>query len=295
MVVYSIRIFLHARDTTASNVELSHGLFQHGDNSKSFHIFILFKPLMMKKFLPIIFFMLFGSIYSQVSTDTIKKNKFNFKNDNYLDLSVGLGDNVVVNSFQWDKLFAIAQNRIKIGFGLRINMANYWNKSFYTAPPQRVNNTLDTLTLDHQTIYFMNLHFVCDVVLLKWWDVGMNIDLVGASWGPTGEASYYSASNGYIGTRETVSPETLNLMLFGHNDHGNLNSQFYVRFWPSANVSIKAGMGLSTFITHTTNPLANGNTRFNAGSYTGFLSLGWTFGRSDWRPVSSWKKRNPGF
>jgi hypothetical protein len=243
----------------------------------------------MKRILPLLLmtFVLTGNLFSQTKTDSTSKKKFRFKNDNYLDASIGLGENVVVNSFQWDKLFAVAQNRIKIGFGLRMNIANYWNKSFYTAPPQRVNNTFDTLTIDHQTIYFLNLHFVFDVALLKWWDVGMNIDLVGASWGPTGEASYYSTANGYNGTRETVSPETLNLMLFGHNDYGNLNSQFYLRFWPSSNVCIKAGMGLTTFITHTNNNLVNGNNRFNAGSYTGFLSLGWTFGRSEWKPIGS--------
>lgn len=255
----------------------------------------------MKKLLPLFIsvFIIVANLHSQKNTDTIIPKKFRFKNDNYLDLSMGLGENVVVNSFQWDKLFSVARNRIKIGFGLRMNVVNYWNKSFYTAPPQRVNDSFDTLTLDHQTFYFLNLHFAMDIALLKWWDVGMNIDLVGASWGPTGEASYFSTANGYSGTRETVYPETLNLMLFGHNDHGNLNSQFYLRFWPSSNVCIKAGMGLTTFITHTNNSLTNGNTRFNAGSYTGFLSLGWTFGRSELSGSGGGNLRNkdktPGF
>ncbi len=236
----------------------------------------------MKKCYLLLFFafMSIQLIFPATDVDSTKKGAKVWKENHYLDLSIGLGDNVLVTSCQWDKLFAVARDRIKFGFGVRMNVANYWNKSFFTAPPQRVNNMLDTLTMDHQTVYFCNLQFILDLTIFRWMDAGMNIDLVGASWGPKAEGSYYSYSTGNNGSRQNVSPETLNLMLFGHNDFGNLNSQFYLRFWPSDNVCIKAGMSLSTFISHTDNILTNGNTRFNAGSYMGFISLGWTPGRS---------------
>ena len=230
------------------------------------------------------FIILFGFLNSGFSMndgDSIKKGAILWKENHYIDLSMDLGESVVYNSLQWDKLFAIARNRIKIGFGARFNVGNYWNKSFYTAPPQRIGGAFDTLTIQHQIVYSLNLQFVFDVPLLKWWDVGMNIDLVGVSWGPTAPASYYSYATGNNGSTQNVSPENFNLMLFGHNDFGNLNSQFYMRFWPSNNVCIKAGMGLATFISHTDVALNNGNNRFNAGSYMGFISLGWTPGRNE--------------
>jgi len=234
----------------------------------------------------LIFFIFLGTfavVQAQSPIDTTKKKTSIWATDHYIDLSAGLGDRTVAASAQWDKLFGIAKNRIKLGFGVRMNVANLWDKSYFTAPPQRNTGIFDTLVVDHQTLYYCNLTFILDVSLLKWWDVGMNIDIVGASWGPASEATYYSHNAGYNKTRETVTPETLNLMLFGHNDFGNLNSQFYMRFWPSSNVYIKAGMSLNTFISHTGNTLNNGNTRFNSGCYMGFLSLGWTPKRSEWK------------
>jgi len=188
----------------------------------------------MKKILPVFLFIFsaFSALYSQTNTDTTTKKKFSFKKDHYLDLSVGLGENVVINSFQWDKLFPIAlKKRIKIGFGARMNIMNYWNKNFFTAPPQQKPGTsFDTLRIAHQTTFFLNLQFLAEIALLKWWDIGMNIDAVGFSWGPVTPASYYSNSFGHNGTTQNTSPENLNLMLFGKNDFGNLNSQFYLSF-----------------------------------------------------------------
>lgn len=223
--------------------------------------------------------------------DSTKKCVRAWKENHHIDLSTAIGDEVLVSSLQWDKLFPIAlKKRIKVGFGVRMNVANYWDKSFFTAPPQRVNNTFDTLVMAHQTVYFFNLQFLAEVALLKWWDVGMNIDLVGVSWGARTPAVYYSKSAGFNGTQETVLPENLNLMLFGNNDFGNLNSQFYFRFWPSDKVFIKAGMSLATFTSLSDNPLNNGNSRFHAGSYMGFISLGWTPGRNSWVPCKTKSK-----
>ena len=222
--------------------------------------------------------------FSILDGDSTKKSSVIWKENHYVDLSIGLGDKVVLASLQWDKLFPIAlRKRIKIGFGTRMNVVNYWNKDFFTAPPQRIAGAgFDTLSMLHQTAYFFNLQFLAEVALMKWWDIGMNIDLVGASWGPKAEGLYYSYATGDSATSQNASAENLNLMLFGHNDFGNLNSQFYMRFWPSNNVCVKAGMSLATLTNITDIPLNNGNTRFNAGSYMGFLSLCWTPGRNKW-------------
>lgn len=249
---------------------------------------------MRTSLLILIAFTFSGIIHAYSDGDSTKKPNNWLTKNHYLDLSIGIGENVIVNSFQWDKFFPILKNRVKIGFGLRMNVANYNDKPFYTAPPQQgPTNIRDTLNTLRQTVYYFNLQFAFDVMLLKWWDAGMNIDLVGASWGPTAEGRYYSAAFGSNGTTQEVQPETLNLMLFGRNDFGYLNSQFFLRFWPADNVYIKAGMGLTTMHSHTTVPLNNGNTRFSAGSYMGFVSLGWTFGRSEWIPLNGTTTINP--
>lgn len=242
----------------------------------------------MKKFLFLfIFCMVTSRCFSISDGDSTKIKSPIFRENHYLDVSIGLGEKTTLTSIQWDKFFGIARNRIKIGFGVRMNVANFWNQQYYTAPPQRLNGAFDTLSVAHQAVYFLNLQFVFDVPLLKWWDVGMNIDLVGASWGPKADGAYYSNATGHNGSTQNVSPETLNLMLFGHNDFGNLNSQFYMRFWPADNVFIKAGMGLATFTNQTDAALNNGFNRFGTGSYLGFVSLGWTPGRNEWESIGS--------
>lgn len=246
---------------------------------------------MLKKIPHILFLLVCLKIipaYANWNGDTTKKCIRVWRENHHIDLSTAIGEGVLVSSLQWDKLFPIAlKKRIKIGFGTRMNIANYWDKSFYTAPPQRINNSFDTLTMAHQTVFFFNLQFLAEVALLKWWDVGMNIDLVGISWGARTIGNYYSTASGYSGTSQTALPENLNLMLFGNNDFGNLNSQFYFRFWPSDKVFVKAGMSLATFTILTDAALNNGNSRFHAGSYMGFVSLGWTPGRNSWIPCKS--------
>jgi hypothetical protein len=259
---------------------------------------ILYFGSMRTPLLILVAFAFNSVVYAYQDGDSTKKSKDWLTKNHYLDLSIGIGENVIINSFQWDKFFPILRNRVKIGFGFRMNMANYHDKPFYTAPPQQgPTHIRDTLHISRQTVYYFNLQFAFDIALLKWWDAGMNIDLVGASWGPTAEGKYYSSTFGSNGDIKDLESETFNAMLFGHNDFGNLNSQFFLRFWPSDNVYIKTGMGLSTFISHTTLPLNNGNTRFSAGSYTGFVSLGWTFGRSEWVPIGNGRPRlgTPGF
>ncbi len=246
----------------------------------------------MKKFylISLIVFISYGSAFAFTDGDSTKKCVRAWKENHYMDVSMALGENVLLNSIQWDKLFPIAlKKRIKLGFGARMNVMNYWNKDFFTAPAQKVDVAgFDTLRMQHQTAYFLNLQFLAEVSLLKWWDIGMNIDLVGVSWGPSTSSLYYSYATGDSASAQNASPENLNLMLFGKNDFGNLNSQFYFRFWPSSNVSIKAGMSLATLTNLSENPLNNGNSRFHAGSYMGFLSLCWTPGRNEW--VSCKKK-----
>lgn len=232
--------------------------------------------------------------FSYSDGDSTNKCLKAWRENHHIDLSIGIGESVVLNALQWDKLFPIAlKKRIKIGFGARLSVINYWNKDFFTGPPQQKPGTsFDTLRSQHQTTYFFNLQFLAEVALLKWWDVGMNIDLVGVSWGPVTPALYYSNSSGNDGSIQNTQPENLNLMLFGKNDFGNLNSQFYMRIWPSKDVSLKFGMSLATLTNLTEMPLSDGNSRFHGGSYMGFVSLGWTPGRNEWIKVGNKHKPN---
>lgn len=244
----------------------------------------------MKKGLLFLFILIGGltRVHATADGDSTKKCVQIWKENHMVDLSLTVGNNIMISSLQWDKLFALGftKKRLKVGFGARMNISNFWDYSMFTGKPQRTApGIFDTLVMKHQTTYFLNLQFIAEVALLKWWDIGMNIDLVGVSWGPKAEGSYYSHASGDSASLQLAQPENLNLMLFGNNDFGSLNSQFYMRFWPAKNLCIKGGMSLAVFTSLTENGLNNGNNRFHNGSYMGFISLAWTPGRNAWVPV----------
>jgi|GEM_PF-4184980 len=221
----------------------------------------------------------------EIPKDTVAPVKGKaWKENHYLDISMAGGENIFITSVQWDKLFGIAwKKRVKIGFGVRVNMANTWAKDFrtpfYNRPDQ---NTFDTLRMDQQTTFFVNLTFLAEISLFKWMDAGLCEDIVGVSFGERGEGSLYGESVPFGGIRQSTHPALFNAFLFGQNDRGSLNSQFYLRFWPTNDFFIKGGFGIS-HITQSTDADVSANGReFRAADYLGFISLGWTPGRNEW-------------
>jgi len=216
------------------------------------------------------------------TSDTLKLKPW--KENHYVDMSLSLGQKIFTSSVAWHKMFNIAwKKRVHLGAGLRFNMANVIDRTFVTAFPARpVAGSYDSLFLDDHTIYSMNLTFNADISFTRWFDVGMNIDVVGLSWGETSDALYHSATFNPAVSIEQARPELLNVFLFGRNDRGSLNSQFYFRFWPGENFFVKAGFSIYHIIENTSHLLNYSNNRFFTDAHMGFLSLGWTPLRTAW-------------
>jgi hypothetical protein len=216
------------------------------------------------------------------TSDTLKSKPW--KENHYVDMSLSLGQKIFTGSVAWHKMFNIAwKKRIRLGAGLRFNMANVIDRTFVTAFPARPEGgSYDSLFLDDHTIYSLNLTFNADISFTRWLDAGMNIDVVGVSFGETSDASYQSATFSPSASTEQANPELLNVFLFGRNDRGSLNSQFYLRFWPGENFFVKAGFSIYHIIENTSNTLNFSNNRFFTDANMGFVSLGWTPLRTAW-------------
>lgn len=221
-------------------------------------------------------------VYAESTNDSLKAKPW--KENHYVDMSLGLGSKIFTGSVAWHKMFNIAwKKRIRLGAGLRANMANVTKRMYVTAFPNRPDaGTYDSLFLDDHTIYSINLTFHADVSLAQWIDVGLNLDVVGVSFGETTDASYRSATFLPAISTEQTKPELLNVFAFGNNNRGTSNTQFYLRFWPGENFFVKAGYSLYHITENTENTLNFSNNRFVTSSHMGFVSLGWTPFRTDW-------------
>lgn len=216
------------------------------------------------------------------TSDSLKSKPW--KENHYVDMSLGIGKKIFTGSVAWSKMFNIAwKKRIRLGGGLRFNMANVTDRTYLTAFPARPDGgTFDSLYLDDHTVYSLNLTLNADVSFTHWLDAGLNIDVVGVSLGESTNASYRSASFSPAASAEQAKPELLNVFAFGNNNRGTLNTQFYLRFWPEENCYVKAGFSLYHLTENTVNTLNYSNNRFNTYSYMGFVSLGWTPLRTTW-------------
>lgn len=221
-------------------------------------------------------------IYAENINDSLMAKPWN--ENHYVDMSLGMGSNLFTGSVAWHKMFNIAwKKRIRLGVGLRANMANVTQRMYVTAFPNRPDaGTYDSLFLDDHTIYSLNLTFHADVSLTQWLDVGLNLDVVGVSFGETTDASYRSATFLPATSTEQTMPELLNVFAFGNNNLGTTNTQFYLRFWPGKDFFVKAGYSLYYITENTENNLNFSNNRFITSSHMGFVSLGWTPLRTVW-------------
>lgn len=215
--------------------------------------------------------------------DSTKKKCQVWNENHYLDMSLSGGQGLFNSSLQWDKLFAIAwKKRIKIGFGVRVNMTNSWDTDYHTVFYNRpAGGDFDTVTVAHQTTFSANLMFVADISLLKWLDAGLNIDLVGVSWGEKTSGTYHANGNS-ITVDESIRPSAFNAFLFGRNDRGTTNSQFYLRLWPSNDFFIKGGFSLMHVSQLSNVSFSNYGEQYISAHNMGFVSFGWTPGRNAW-------------
>jgi hypothetical protein len=103
--------------------------------------------------------------------------------------------------------------------------------------------------------------------------VGFNIDAIGVGFGSSTKGTFItSESKSYAGPQD-ASPTSLNVLLVGNNDIGQLKSEFYLDYLISQKLGLRAGADL-TFSEYTTkSKLAQNNDRFRYKAGLIFLGL----------------------
>lgn len=146
------------------------------------------------------------------------------------------------------------RKKFELGAGLRWTLYYGEKKEFVTAGPASLTRTftipflivfagqkienIDTLTVQRPLVNMLNLSFNMGYHFTPRWYGGVNIDVVGFSFGQKSGAVL--VSNGNAQTDPEATPSSFNLLLTGDHDRGSLNSEFYVKYMISKRIGIKA-------------------------------------------------------
>ncbi len=134
------------------------------------------------------------------------------------------------------------QKRFEIGTGARLtSYSGGTSRYFFSAPASIVSSgseNIDTVSVTSPTIYSMNLLLNMGYRITSRLAVGFNIDVIGGSFGSEKLGTYMG---GATNTTVPVKPTAFNLLGGDNNDHGSLNSTFFVRYKINDKLAVKAG------------------------------------------------------
>lgn len=171
----------------------------------------------------------------------------------YLDLTFAIGNQEGTAAFSYIRNWRLGKTRkLDLGLGLRWTSYAGVKREFYTAPASLARSStvpfigvfsghedqnIDTLTVQRPFTNSLNLSANAGYRFGKKWYVGLNIDLIGFTFGRT--TSAILLSNGNTTTEPTANPSSFNLLLTGDLDYGALNSEFFVKYTINTRWDIK--------------------------------------------------------
>jgi len=223
--------------------------------------------------------------------------KLSYKAGHVFDLAASMGQREVTAALSWNHLhgFGKSKQRFKVGYGLRYTLY-YASRKFYTTAPSKytspvqslgtifsetLEGNIDTISVPNPQVNCLNLSIHLQYTILPKLDVGFNIDAVGFSFGVNKQgtvlSSVFDAGQSPV---SDITPTTLNLLLTSDNDIGSLNSEFYVRYWLSNKIGLRAGYTFyfSEYTTAENLSFDNGrieNNRYRLKSGLLMLALSW--------------------
>ncbi len=200
----------------------------------------------MTKFTAIIIFL--SSHFSLCAQELPRINKF-------ADFSVTFGSEQGTLAASYVHNWRMGKTRkFEIGIGARSTLYYGEKKEFVTAGPpsltrsftfpflivfagQKTEN-MDTLTVQRPLVNMLNLSFNMGYHITPRLYGGVNIDVIGFSFGQKSGAVL--TTNGNTLTEPEAAPASFNILFTGDHDRGNLNSEFFVRYQVGKRIGIKA-------------------------------------------------------
>jgi hypothetical protein len=185
------------------------------------------------------------------------QDRMDHRSSNLFDLAVSASPGQFSTAASWVHMHRLGKKeRLQLGYGVRLTSFVGANKFYTTAPAQytstrqdiatifseTIDSNIDTITTATAITYCLNATFNAQYRIAPRWDIGLNIDIAGVSFGPPRKFNIISSS--FDASQQPVepgSPTQFNLLLTSDNDIGSLNSEFFVRFWATPKIGLRGG------------------------------------------------------
>lgn len=154
--------------------------------------------------------------------------------------------------------------KLEVGLGGRFT-SYFGSNQFYTSAPASLatdDTNIDSLHVQQAQMNALNVAIHLGYRFSHKLGAGFSIDALGFSFGGDQSTTYFAGGESQAAS---AKPTSLNALLVGNNDHGTLNSEFFVRYFFKGDFAIKvAYQYLFTEYTTTTDvqQLPEANDRF---------------------------------
>ncbi len=233
-------------------------------------------------------FLSLSSFSQTIQKDTLKKLKIN-----YLDLSVGFGQNQVLIASSFTHYWGIGKKqKLQLGIGARLTNSFGSDQYFTTANAKLTSGktglgvlfaddipaNIDSFFVGNPQINALNISLNSEYLITKKISVGFNIDLIGFSFGASKTGTYINnGKTSLVGAK----PTSLNVLLVSDNDKGSLNSEIFARYKLNSKWSLRGGAAFlfNEYTTNTAVQQLNGisNDRFRIKSLNVMVGVSYQF------------------
>ena len=225
----------------------------------------------MKATITALFLALATGMFAQFPSNTMTES------ETAVDVAASFGSGVSSQALGVYRTHGMGDaNRFRLGYGLRVSAFSGENLDYITAPFALSADpaTVDTLSLGAPMTAGVSVGIHLGYFVTPKLMVGFNIDALGAGFGATDEGAFVSSDNdGAFPTAIEASPTSINVLLVGDNDIGQLKSEFVVAYSINDTWRLRAG-GDFTFSEYTTaQTLTNDNDRFRHKAFMAFAGV----------------------
>lgn len=197
-----------------------------------------------------------------------------------VDVAAGIGASQFSSAIQYVRTHGIGQsNKFRLGYGVRFSVFGGSDLMYVTAPANLTGNsaTIDSLSIASPLTFGLSAVIHIQYQFSPKFMAGFNIDAVGVGLGAETDGTFISSEAGNLPVQQQATPTSLNLLLIGDNDIGQLKSEFYVAYALTEKVWLRAGADM-TFSEYTTKQvLTNDNDRFRFKAMIFFVGASFSF------------------
>ena len=171
----------------------------------------------------------------------------------FADVTFGVGSSQFTGSASYVRNWKFGKKkRLEAGFGARFT-SYFGNNQYYTTAPAILTSgkrgpgvffasnivpNIDSVLFPKSQVNSLNITLNLGYNITKKIYAGLNVDLIGFSFGKKQNGIYY-ANNSATGVPVTAKPTTFNLFLVSDNDKGALNSEFFAKYKLNDSWSVK--------------------------------------------------------